>query len=45
VRAGRIIDTLHIMGILGPSEGSKPREINEQKALEFVRDGAVKQES
>lgn len=44
-RAGRIIDTLHIMGILGPSEGSKPREINEQKALEFVRDGAVKQES
>lgn len=35
-RAGRIIDTLYIKGILGPSEGSKPREIFEEKAREFL---------
>ena len=39
-RAGRIIDTLHLMGVLGPSEGSKPREINEQQAQEFLAGGS-----
>jgi S-DNA-T family DNA segregation ATPase FtsK/SpoIIIE len=39
-RAARIIDTLEQLGIVGPPEGSKPREIlvDEERAVEILRD-------
>ena len=41
-RASRLIDTLEQLGIVGPPEGSKPREIlvDEERAFEILRDAA-----
>ena len=41
-RASRLIDTLEQLGIVGPPEGSKPREIlvDEERAFEVLRDAA-----
>lgn len=39
-RASRLIDMMELMGIVGPADGSKPREIlvDEEEAREMVRD-------
>ncbi len=36
-RAARILDQLHATGIVGPQDGSKPREVNTAKAMEYLR--------
>ncbi|MEK7458538.1 MAG: DNA translocase FtsK, partial [Patescibacteria group bacterium] len=35
-RAARIIDTLFELGIVGPSDGSKPRDVNMMAAQEYL---------
>jgi DNA segregation ATPase FtsK/SpoIIIE, S-DNA-T family len=37
-RAARILDQLYTAGIVGPQEGSKPREVNMGRAMEYLRD-------
>ena len=36
-RAARILDQLHAAGIVGPQDGSKPRDVNTAKAMEYLR--------
>lgn len=36
-RAARILDQLHAVGMVGPQEGSKPREVYTAKVMEFLR--------
>ncbi|MEX0895803.1 MAG: DNA translocase FtsK [Patescibacteria group bacterium] len=36
-RAARILDQLHAAGMVGPSEGSKPREVYSSKIMEYLR--------
>ncbi|MDQ5951161.1 MAG: segregation ATPase FtsK/SpoIIIE, family [Patescibacteria group bacterium] len=36
-RAARILDQLHAIGMVGPQEGSKPREVYTSKIMEFLR--------
>lgn len=36
-RAARILDQLHAHGMVGPQEGSKPREVFPSKIMEFLR--------
>lgn len=36
-RAARILDQLHAAGMVGPQEGSKPREVNVQAIMEYLR--------
>ncbi len=36
-RAARVIDQLEAAGVVGPAEGSKPREVLVQNAEEFLR--------
>lgn len=36
-RAARILDQLHAAGMVGPQEGSKPREVFPGKIMEFLR--------
>lgn len=36
-RAARIVDQLHAAGLVGEAQGSKPREINQQGLLEYLR--------
>lgn len=40
-RAARILDQLYELGLVGPPDGSKPREVNNAKIREFItsRDG------
>ncbi|MEK7092815.1 MAG: DNA translocase FtsK, partial [Patescibacteria group bacterium] len=35
-RAGRILDQLEALGVVGPAEGSKPREVRIRNADEFL---------
>ena len=35
-RASRIMHTLEQLGIVGPQEGSKPREINREQAMQYL---------
>jgi S-DNA-T family DNA segregation ATPase FtsK/SpoIIIE len=42
-RAARIIDQLEAAGVVGPAEGSKPREVLVQNAEEFLASGAKPQ--
>ncbi|MDR0462692.1 MAG: DNA translocase FtsK [Pseudomonadales bacterium] len=37
-RAARILDQLHSEGFVGPANGSKPRDINKEKVLQFLSD-------
>lgn len=36
-RAARILDQLHAVGMVGPQDGSKPREVYTAKVMEFLR--------
>ncbi|MBP9819621.1 DNA translocase FtsK [Candidatus Woesebacteria bacterium] len=36
-RAARILDQLYAAGIVGPQDGSKPREVNTTKAMDHLR--------
>lgn len=36
-RAARILDQLQVAGIVGPQDGSKPRDVNTAKAMEYLR--------
>lgn len=36
-RAARILDQLHASGLVGPQEGSKPREVYTSKVMEYLR--------
>ena len=36
-RAARILDQLYAAGMVGPQEGSKPREVYPSKIMEFIR--------
>jgi DNA segregation ATPase FtsK/SpoIIIE, S-DNA-T family len=36
-RAARILDQLHAEGFVGPQDGSKPREVNTGKIMEYFR--------
>jgi len=36
-RAARILDQLHAAGMVGPSDGSKPREVNTSRVMEYLR--------
>ncbi|PIR61879.1 MAG: DNA translocase FtsK [Candidatus Pacebacteria bacterium CG_4_10_14_0_8_um_filter_43_12] len=36
-RAARILDQLHAAGMVGPQEGSKPREVYTTKVMEYLR--------
>ncbi|MEN9407656.1 MAG: hypothetical protein RLZZ455_872 [Candidatus Parcubacteria bacterium] len=36
-RAARILDQLEDLGIVGPAEGSKPREVLERNAVEYLK--------
>jgi S-DNA-T family DNA segregation ATPase FtsK/SpoIIIE len=36
-RAARILDQLHAIGMVGPQDGSKPREVYTAKVMEFLR--------
>lgn len=36
-RAARILDQLHAAGMVGPQDGSKPREVYTAKVMEFLR--------
>lgn len=44
-RAARIIDQLEATGVVGPAEGSKPREVIVQNAEEFLASASEPQES
>lgn len=40
-RAARILDQLYEAGMVGPPEGSKPRDVNMSKVREFLSGGSV----
>jgi len=44
-RAARIIDQLEAAGVVGPAEGSKPRDVMVQNAEEFLASASQSQES
>jgi len=43
-RAARIIDQLEAAGVVGPAEGSKPREVLAQNAEEFLASASQAQQ-
>jgi S-DNA-T family DNA segregation ATPase FtsK/SpoIIIE len=40
-RAARILDQLHAAGLVGPPEGSKPREVNMQQLQDYLANQSV----
>ncbi len=36
-RAARILDQLHAAGMVGPPDGSKPREVYTSRVMEYLR--------
>lgn len=40
-RAARILDQIYDAGMVGPAQGSKPREVNSGKIMEYLRNSKV----